>query len=655
MDIFYSITLAAVRLALLCFLLYIFHHKIYGKKNSFSILDNFVLFISLAVSGLLWISFILNQIRLMDLLVLLVVIIGYLLIGLLDFSSKENFIRELKRLKNEIGYWVIRNFEIRPKKKDKKETYRKAIKEYFTAGILTAGGLYFFTFLFRYFFSGVDLFIFSDIWYADLDKVNDLPHFYFLEFPEVLEGEYLLIKLYALITGLSNYIALYSFGLLQAGILAVLIFWFINHVTHHKIALGLLGSLTFAVFYAFLPINIFSLFEHSSVYSALIFSFPAIVLSAKPEMTPHDQKNYFVGLFLLFSAVFFTDLYVGLLVLIPIVGLVLICSPASIQNRKKVVVYSLGAAVILLFCLFSIYSWYQKISFLSLLNSLLFSFNAYPYYPQLLLPLEDLKSVYLFVTFIGLIPAIFLFWKNPKQYLIAFVILLYGVMAVAIFPFFPDYIDGDLLNKLLTVFVPIISVINLFFIAEAIRTTLFDSESLWFYQALGIILLLMGGYIHVKDDKYEIRDTNRSELATLKAYHQLHQNLLPHSYVVINTGSNFIMSEGSHYFMFYEDFVQSYLEMDSIYALNKEDSDFLRTNPESILTPYTYVFVYKNDIPLQEDSEGNNVTEEQILGVVSQLKKRGREVTITFDSPYFNVYQIKNKPENNLIHELISQ
>src|SRR5699024_81543 len=182
-----------------------------------------------------------------------------------------------------------------------------------------------------------------------------------------------------------------------------------------------------------------------------------------------------------------------------------------------------------------------KISFLSLLNSLLFSFNAYPYYPQLLLSLEVLKSVYLFVTLIGLIPAIFLFCKNPKQYLIAFVILLYGVMAVAIFPFFPDYIDGDLLNKLLTIFVPIIFVINLFFIAEAIRTTLFNSRGLWIYQALGIILLLMGGYIHVKDDKYEIRDTNRSELATLKAYHQLHQNLLPHSYVVINTGSNFIM------------------------------------------------------------------------------------------------------------------
>src|SRR5699024_6820074 len=116
---------------------------------------------------------------------------------------------------------------------------------------------------------------------------------------------------------------------------------------------------------------------------------------------------------------------------------------------------------------------------------------------------------------------------------------------------------------------------------------------------------------------------------------------------------NFIMIEWSHYYMMYEEFVQTYLEMESIYALNKEDSDFLRTNPELILTPYTYVFVYKNDIPLQEDSEGNNVTEEQILGVVSQLKKRGREVTISFDSPYFNVYQIKNKPENNLIHELI--
>lgn len=656
MSIFYSIVLAAVRLALLSFVLYIFHDKIYGRKNSFSILDNFIVFTSVAISGLVWISFILNQFRLFDLVVLLLILFFYLLIGLLDFSSKENFVMNLKRRKKEIVYWVIRNFEIRREKNNKKKSFGKGGKRYFTSGMLIAAGLYFSVFLFRYFFSGADLFIFSDVWYADLDKLNDLPHFSFLDYPQVLEGEFILLKLYALCTGLSNYLALYSFGLLQTGILAVVIFWFLYHVTHYTIILALSGSLAFAVFYAFLPINTFGLLEHSPLYSALLFSFPAIVISAEPHMAPYTKKTYFIILSLLYSAVFFTDIYVGVFVLFPLIGLLLIFTPASLQDSKKEVLYAFGVSLTLQFFIFSAYIWHQKIDFLGFLNSLLFSFNSYPYYPQLLWPYEDLKTIYISIILIGLIPAVFLFSRSQKRYSTAFVIILYGIMVVAIFPLFPDYIDGDLLSKLLTVFVPIVAVISLFLITESIRVTLFKGSDFRIVEVLSIALFLTGGYIHVKEKQYRLGEVDdRPQLAILKAYHQLYEELLPYSYAVVNTGSNFIMSEGSHYFMFYEDFVQSYLEMDSIYALNKEDEDFLRANPESVLTPYTYVFVYKNEVSAQEDSEGNDVTRMQILNIVSQLKKRGREVRITFDSPYFNVYQVKNNSENSRIHELIFQ
>src|SRR5699024_5289045 len=134
-----------------------------------------------------------------------------------------------------------------------------------------------------------------------------------------------------------------------------------------------------------------------------------------------------------------------------------------------------------------------------------------------------------------------------------------------------------------------------------------------------------------------------------------HENLLPYSYTVVNTESNSVMSEGSHFFMFYEDFEASYLERDSIYAIQKGNEEFLRANPGAVLTPYTYVFVYKDKASPKEESVKKDVPQKKILDVLSQLERRGRKVTVAFDSPYFNLYQIKNNSKNDHSYELISQ
>jgi len=655
MPTFYTIAVAAVRLVLLCLLLYIFHHKIYGRDKSIPKLDNFIMFTSLAVSGFLCLGFILNQLSLLDLLVLLLIITCYLIGGLMDFSSKRNFVLNLKKRKREIGYWVIQNFEAQEEKK-KKKRYRvgRGLKKYFSTGMLIAGVLYFFTFFFRYFFSGIDHFIFSDTWSTDLRRLNNLPHFYFFNTPEFLGGENLLLKLYALFTGLSNFLALYSFGTMQAGILTVVLFWFLWHITYHKTVLALMGSLAFAGFYALLPINMFSLLEHASLYSAMLFLLPSIVLSVKPQMLSGGTKKYFTGLFLLFFATFFTSLYVGVFVLVPIITLLIILAPASV--RKKTVFYALGAVIISLSLLYSTYAWYQEIGFLSFLNTRLFSFEAYSYYPQLFVPYERLNTIYFFIALSGLIPAIFLFLKNRKQYLMTFVTLLYGVLILVLYPLYPDYIDSDLLGKLLSAFIPLIIITSLFFIVEAVKkVVLFKTIGIRVIQVLGLMLLLFGGYVHVDKGKYHMKVTDREEYTTLKAYHQLHENLLPYSYTVVNTESNSVMSEGSHFFMFYEDFEASYLERDSIYAIQKGNEEFLRANPGAVLTPYTYVFVYKDKASPKEESVKKDVPQKKILDVLSQLERRGRKVTVAFDSPYFNLYQIKNNSKNDHTYELISQ
>ena len=139
----------------------------------------------------------------------------------------------------------------------------------------------------------------------------------------------------------------------------------------------------------------------------------------------------------------------------------------------------------------------------------------------------------------------------------------------------------------------------------------------------------------------------------INVYEKITLSFYPYSYAVVNDYSTQSISINKHFFIHYTDFTANYLKRDSVYFKNKKNKKFLKKNPEYVLPNSVLVFVYK-----KADDKSNRIIVNceitpLILSKLDVLKKRGRKVSVFYESSLIKVFEIENTPGQSKTDDLI--
>ena len=113
------------------------------------------------------------------------------------------------------------------------------------------------------------------------------------------------------------------------------------------------------------------------------------------------------------------------------------------------------------------------------------------------------------------------------------------------------------------------------------------------------------------------------------------------------------MSQGSHFYMNYEEFSSNYLFKDSIYYQNREDENYLKSNPEVIPTNTYYIFIPKSENEDDELFNVNVLTQNKIQSTLRDLEKKGRSIRTYYESENLSVYELTNKSNATKINDIL--
>ena len=249
---------------------------------------------------------------------------------LIDFfkfieNSKENFISKNK------GFFRIRKINY-------------ALLAAFISGLCV--------FVSRFFFLKNDLYTLSSLWLRNIEIVkNTNANIWFSE-NVILGGELILINFYSKITGISEEMAIHSFGLIENFGLGIVLFWVLRKITKSEFIAPLAGVLFFAFFYNYMPININILIEHNPVYLALCFALPAMLFTVIPNILVVTNKKYVVVLLVIYLAIALTNFFVTLFVIPVFLVLALIFHS---KNTLRPVLRSITAYVLSVVLVFGVY------------------------------------------------------------------------------------------------------------------------------------------------------------------------------------------------------------------------------------------------------------------------------------------------------------
>lgn len=318
-DLFLNLV-GPLRITLLLFFLFFLKKLITKKKLGQHGLDYFVPLYVISISVTIGTGFILTQLNAYDLVTTIIIFFLFMTFIFLNLKRKKSILKQLQKIRNRIILYISKNFEdnkhliTRKNFKDtlsKRSTKEQRLKRLWQ--IAVGGFLGLFAFLSRYYYLQFDTFSFSDLWFVELSYVKDITaqHWFFVS--DSMVGEYLIINLYAGLSGISDMIALRSFGLLESALLAIIIYWVVSKITITRRSPGLFAALFFIVLYKFLPLNLDLMTQHKSIFLALTLALPTLIFIIKPKLLKQNLVAYSRWMTYIFCAVLLTNLFVSLL------------------------------------------------------------------------------------------------------------------------------------------------------------------------------------------------------------------------------------------------------------------------------------------------------------------------------------------------------
>jgi hypothetical protein len=282
------------------------------------------------------------------------------------------------------------------------------------------------------------------------------------------------------------------------------------------------------------------------------------------------------------------------------------------------------------------------------------SVSAYTYFTHLVVSYEKLMIYYQYLSYGCMAFCLLLLFLKNEKWNAALCFLLYFNFLIFLSEIDHDWIDTDLIKLSLGVFIPIVLGIS---IAVAIRIVYFFYTKTEIIKPVFAVFLIVGvlySAIHYQKKEYKkLSKTDDIPRDLINAYEKITLSYFPYSYAVVNDYTTQSISVNKHFFIHYTDFTENYLKRDSVYFKNKKNKKFLKKNPEYVLPNSVLVFIYKKGDDKSNRIIVNCKITPLILSKLEILRKRGRKISVFYESSFIKIFEIENAPGQSKTDDLI--
>ncbi|WP_396149286.1 hypothetical protein [Flavobacterium sp.] len=650
-----SILLGFVRLVFLLMFLYYCNNKLVKREYSHN-LTQFIVNEWFKYGSLsLVVVFVLIQLSVYSLINYVLIMLFIILIDVVGIKNFKNPVRYFKEASKSRFFEFLKDNENR---KPLREVIRlerpKKLKDdrvfifYATLVLIVAA------FIGRYYFYTYDTYLLSDLWISNLNKVILFDENNWFNGTVSVEGELAVSNLYSKLVDISPEVGLQSLAILEDILLSLIVFWAIRKITTSKVLAPMIAFLTYVFLYTFSPIEIHYLLQNEPVLMGLTFAIPSMVYILKPDVINFKKTNFFMSLVICFFAIGLIDLFTLLILMPPffIIALVFVNKNYLAFKWIALVAYIIGTAAVL--TTYYLMCQYYQNDFLIFLQSSLISVTSFTYMPNLIIPFEELLKYYQYGSLFSIIILPFLIWYKKEEWKPSLVFMLYFNLLVTLSFIHVEWIDTDLLRLALSVFIPICFGISVAVILRLLFPLYKRFLKFKIAIAVAASLLVFSGILFTQITPLQnIKSSDKTPRMVLDAYDKILHEYFPNSYAVVNDNIAQTMSVNKHFFINYEDFLFSYLDSDSIYHHNRKKPRFFVENPQYVIPKSVLVFVYHDNTETENHFADQNQLEPLLKEHINTLEKRGRNVSLYYESPYVNVYEIVNEPKSSKIDDLI--
>lgn len=580
-------------------------------------------------------------------------ILGVDIIGIENLKTPRVYFREhiktglltfLRNVENEKSFWFW--FSVNRNKK-KKDSNMLILIITIILGVTT--------FLSRYYFIIYDNYSLSDAWINDLNNLIQFDNQYWFTFELNTDAELILANFYGKITDVSPTIALQVIAILESTLLAIVIFWVINKLTPSKYIAPSVAALFFSLVYVLTPLNVYFLLKANPTFMALTFALPAFVMYLNPNILRASKWNYFMAFMAVFAAIGLTDLFTLCVLVPPFLIIAFFFTKIKNKRHNLIAISAFIMALLLLGAVYQYACYYQRIELVDYLQMNLLSVSSYTYVPQLIVPYSEIIRYAQWSTVFGLILVLLLVLIKRENWRATLAFYAYFNFLIMLTFVKSEWLDIDMLNNSLSVFIPIIIGLNLAVLMRIFNLVFARFEK---YSPLTVTaiygLMLYAAVFYQEKGINALTVSDETPKQILNAYDKISQTFFNRSYCVVNDPATQVISNNSHFFMNYDFFVKDYPRIDSINTKNKKDPMFLVKHPEYSLAKSVLVFVLSEDCIDEKNVFAENKQYQSLLiNNIKLLRRRGRTVNLFYKSRILKVYEIVNEPRQSKISDLI--
>jgi len=583
------------------------------------------------------------------------ILIGIDVIGIQNLKSPKHYFRSniragllnfLRNIENKKSFWFW--FSLEPNKKKNRHKHNTFI---FILTILIGG----ITFLSRYYFIIYDNYSLSDAWIYDLNKVIQFDNQYWFTFELATDAELAVVNFYGKITDVSPEIALQVIAILESTLLAIIIFWIINKLTPSKFIAPTIAALFFSLVYVLTPLNVYFLLKGNSIFLGLTFALPAFAFYLKPTLLKLSRTSYFFSFVFIFITIGLTDLFTLCILIPPFLIIGLLFTKMKFKRHNLFSLLAFLFALIILYAIYSYACYYQRADLLEYMQTNLLSVSSYTYVPQLIIPYSEIIRYAQYSTGIGFLLVMLLVIFKKENWRATIIFFIYFNFLILLTFIKSEWLDIDMLNNSISVFLPIIIGLNA---AIAMRILNFGLHRFQKFSTITVgvlfVVMIYASFHYQKESINALTVSDQTPKEILNAYDKISQTFFEHSYCVVNDPATQVISNNSHFFMNYDFFLNEYPKIDSINTKHLKDPNFLVKNPEYSISKSVLVFVL-NDNTEKENNifAENRQYQQKLVDNIKLLESRGRKVNLFYNTKILKVYEIVNSPKESRISDLI--
>ena len=652
-----SILLGFVRLCFILLFLFYLNRKFVNVSKHVHFMDFIVMNWFRYATVLVIVIFILveaDAYNLFNCFFVFLILIGIDIIGLKNLKNLKHYFTThirtalltfLRNIENKRSFWDWFSLDRTKVKNDENNNFILILT-------MLLGGI---TFLSRYYFIIYDNYSLSDAWIYDLNKVIQFDNQYWFTYELATDAELAIVNFYGKITDVSPEIALQVIAILESTLLAVIIFWIINKLTPSKFIAPTIAALFFSLVYVLTPLNVYFLLKGNPTFLALTFALPAFAFFLKPKLYRVPPIKYFFSFLLLFVTIGLIDLFTLCILIPPFLIIGFLFSKWKFKKDNFIAIFGFIIAIIILYGIYSYACYFQRADVLEYLQNNLLSISSYTYVPQLILPYSEIIRYAQISTGIGFLIVMVLVVFRKENWRSTITFYAYFNFLILLTFMKNEWLDIDMLNNSITVFLPIILGLNISIISRILNFGLHRFKKYSpFSVAIIFVTMLYASYYYQEKSVSSLTVSDQTPKQILNAYDKISQTFFRNSYCVVNDPAAQVISNNSHFFMNYDFFLNDYPKIDSINTKHKKEPSFLVKNPQYSLSKSVLVFVLNEKANNESNSFAENKQlQKELIANIELFKKRGRRVNLFYDSNILKVYEIVNEPRESKISELI--